>query len=40
MKALGNRGFEAAIEFLKWIGIHTDFKQTQLKGIYYKNPEN
>lgn len=26
-------GFKAAIAFLKWIGIHTDFKEPQLKSI-------
>ncbi|KAK4369861.1 hypothetical protein RND71_009336 [Anisodus tanguticus] len=26
-------GFKAAIAFLKWIGIHTDFKESQLKSI-------
>ncbi|CAN4113157.1 unnamed protein product [Withania somnifera] len=26
-------GFKAAIAFLKWIGIHTDFKEPQVKSI-------
>lgn len=26
-------GFKAATAFLKWIGIHTDFKESQLKSI-------